>query len=200
MDATCLMSGCYRRPQARNLCSLHYRREAKAGRLTQYPAHGHSGIRVPLSQRLWRKINFNGPLWKGNPCWVWMGTLDGHGYGQIYAMPARRSPFKVHRVAYELIRGTIPNGLQIDHLCRNTRCVNPWHLEPVTSATNTLRGLSGEVTRARHLKQTHCRHGHPYDLLNTYITKAGARVCRICKMDSQRRIHGHQPRALGKLK
>ena len=83
-----------------------------------------------------------------------------------------------HRFSYELHVGPIPTGLTLDHLCRNTLCVNPAHLEPVTMRENILRGYSPSANGAR---ATHCPHGHPYNERNTGITKTnGARFCRTC--------------------
>jgi hypothetical protein len=78
-----------------------------------------------------------------------------------------------HRVAYELVIGQIPAGLELDHLCRNVVCVNPAHLEPVTRAENM---------RRRSAAQTHCKHGHEFTPENTYYYWHGGRhrACRAC--------------------
>ncbi len=105
-------------------------------------------------------------------CWEWTGALDPSGYG---AFKDKGKKINAHRWSYEHHRGTIPEGLQLDHLCRVRKCVNPDHLEPVTGKVNTRRGLAGK------LRATHCIHGHPYTWENTYWRKQGDRECRTCK-------------------
>jgi hypothetical protein len=105
-------------------------------------------------------------------CWFWEGSTHAAGYGCYGARLA-------HRLSYEAFIGPIPDGLTLDHLCRNRRCVNPRHLEPVTIAENVLRG---ESLPARNARKTHCPKGHPYDESNTYISpRTGWRQCRACQ-------------------
>jgi hypothetical protein len=91
----------------------------------------------------------------------------------------------VHRVAYELLVGPIPEGLELDHLCRNTRCVNPEHLEPVTGRENLMRAVSSWA--AKNAAKTHCPQGHPYDEENTKVKRDGGRACRACGREFMRR-------------
>jgi hypothetical protein len=116
-------------------------------------------------------------------CWVWTGSSTDEGYGFLTTKTYTPPKFVSHRLAYELYRGPIPEGLTIDHLCRNRGCVNPWHLEPVTSKENVLRGIGISAMNAR---KTHCKHGHEFDIRNTYITKEGERACRMCSRLKQR--------------
>lgn len=115
-------------------------------------------------------------------CWEWAGATNGVGYG-VLALGRNGPKVLAHRLAYEQWVGPIPDGLTIDHLCRNPGCVRPDHLEPVTQRVNTLRGTSPSAAQA---KQTHCKRGHPFDEANTHITTTGKRNCRTCHRDYER--------------
>ncbi len=116
-----------------------------------------------------------------NGCIIWTGTKTKEGYGFIVAEGTNKS---THRVAYELAKGVIPDGLFIDHLCRNPSCINPDHLEAVTQKINNLRGMSPWAINAR---KTHCNKGHPLSGANfaMYKGRKGIRYrqCRKCQMD-----------------
>ena len=115
-------------------------------------------------------------------CLEWTGSLS-KGYGQINVGVR---PEKVHRLMYRLWVGEIPDGMSIDHLCRNTKCAAPDHLEAVTLSENTRRQLQ-DIGHHNALK-THCPKGHPYDESNTrYASQGTGRVCRMCRADSNRR-------------
>lgn len=94
-------------------------------------------------------------------CWIWAGSKDRHGYGHLYIRGTGPpyGPKQAHRIVYEALVGDIPQGMQLDHLCRVPACVNPEHLEPVTQKTNILRGVG---LTAQNAKKTHCPHGHAY--------------------------------------
>ncbi len=130
--------------------------------------------RTPLAVRFWKHVNKDGPLPDFAPhlgkCWLWLGSKSDRGYGLIQGDSERRL-VGAHRASYELAGGKIPDGLDIDHLCRVRHCVNPAHLEPVTRQVNARRGAVG--------MKTACVHGHPYDEANTRMYH-GVRVCRAC--------------------
>ena len=102
-------------------------------------------------------------------CWMWRGYLDRHGYGQFGRAGL------AHRAGYMLLRGPIPDGYVLDHLCDTPQCVNPWHLEIVTQHENILRGSS---PAAHHARKTKCAKGHPL------VKRSGKRVCLECQRES----------------
>lgn len=109
----------------------------------------------------------------GSGCWLWTAYVDRKGYG-VFGIN-QRTLVKAHRYSYELHVGPIPEGLQLDHLCRVRHCVNPAHLEPVTNQENVIRG------NAARPKLTHCKHGHEFTPENTYLhPKRGKRHCKAC--------------------
>lgn len=113
-------------------------------------------------------------------CWQWSGTTNGNGYGEVTF--GRKEKWLVHRYVYTQLRGAIPAGLVIDHLCRNRRCANPAHLEPVTNAENLRRGDSSLVVRrlaAAARQRTHCKRGHELAGANLRRGVVG-RQCRAC--------------------
>lgn len=110
----------------------------------------------------------------GDGCWEFRASPDRKGYRRFRGDCGRM--VSVHRFTYELLIGPIPEGLTLDHLCRNTGCCNPKHLEPVTASENTKRGTAGEWIAAK----THCPFGHEYTEENIYNYK-GKRHCRECR-------------------
>lgn len=130
-------------------------------------------------ERFWAKV-----VRHPSGCWDWMGACDSHGYGNF---GYRGRTIGAHRYSYETLVGVIPDGLEIDHLCRNARCVNPTHMEAVTRSENVRRGLLPSIIRQWQLAKTHCPKGHPYNECNTYISPSGDRSCRTCKLEANRR-------------
>lgn len=151
-------------------------RDASSGRFTV----------VPLAERFWKYVD------KTETCWLWTGRVNNHGYG---VTSVKTRPVQAHRAAYELSVGPIPDGLEIDHLCRVRRCVNPEHLEAVTASENVRRSdhtKSAASIRAHWLGKTHCPNGHPYDEENTYRRPDGGRDCRTCQ--KRRSAENHRRR------
>lgn len=113
-----------------------------------------------------------------NGCWVYGGSITANGYGTVSLGSRADGRDYTHRVTYRSLVGDIPPTLDIDHLCRNRRCCNPAHLEPVTRQVNVQRG------RLFYSPISACRRaGHPYTEDNTYRLPSGARVCRTCQVE-----------------
>lgn len=113
-------------------------------------------------------------------CWNWIGHIEKNGYGRFcYKGKSKWA----HRCAYQIIVGEIPSGLELDHLCKNTRCVNPNHLEPVSHRENMKR--AGFVLAKLHKAKTHCPQGHPYSGVNLVVWN-NQRFCRICQTKYKR--------------
>lgn len=125
-----------------------------------------------LLRRFWSKIQ------RTDYCWEWTGATC-RGYGRARWLDGE---WKAHRLSYTLFVGEIPDGLHIDHLCRNPGCVRPDHLEPVSCAENIRRGCTGYIERAK----ISCPAGHRYDDKNTYRPARGGRQCRECHKKAER--------------
>lgn len=122
------------------------------------------------TERFWSRVN------KTKSCWIWTGYISPKGYGECYF---KGKTCRAYRVSFEMVNGPIPDGMEIDHLCRNRACVNPEHLEAVSKRENILRGVCPPAINRRKKK---CNNGHEYNAENTMISKRGSRVCRLCKV------------------
>lgn len=134
----------------------------------------------PLAERLWAKVD------KTAECWLWTGYSERGGYGVITLSTGTSGgkPARVHRVAWELENGPIPDGMYILHSCDTPLCVRPAHLRPGTALDNMRDRLARDRYAYKH--KTHCPHGHPYAGANLITRKDGSRECRICSNAGQR--------------
>lgn len=152
---------------------------------------------VPIEDRLLSGIDQH----DGEACWHFRGTIDPSGYGQISYLGNKNR--RVHRLAYEVFVGPIPEGQQVDHVCHNRdetctggtsclhrRCINPAHLEAVTPYANALRSRHTRVGRAA--RENTCRRGHEYTPENTYWLSRGVRECRTCMRARQRKYEARK--------
>jgi hypothetical protein len=170
MNKVCCVQDCDRDAFAKAMCGMHYMR-------TGSPFTVRRVVGLSAEERFWQYVN------KTDDCWLWTGATS-HGYGNFYLPREGRTTTQIqaHVFAYQTLRGPVPEGLVIDHLCRTKRCVRPDHLDPVTQQLNVIRG---DVARV--LRENTCRHGHEYTPENTHINRKGAKVCRICMRASQAR-------------
>lgn len=169
---TCSQIDCDKRAEARGLCSTHYYRLRTYGDPSKLGPRGARGaiIADPL-ERFWSKVDK-----REGGCWYWQGNRRRRGgYGSMFWQGSLQSS---HRIAYQILIGPIPDGLVLDHLCREPACVNPDHLEPVTVAENSSRARRGKLA-------TECSSGHPMSGHNLVLRKDGARYCRSCFNERQ---------------
>lgn len=173
LSAECSLSNCARKRYCRGWCYLHYTRWKKSGDVR---------ADIPPRDEITENDRFDMcvSVDPETECWNWTGSsIVTGGYGQF--MIRNQTKMRVHRYSYERHIGPIPEGLTIDHLCRNRLCVNPDHLEAVTHRENTLRGTAPSAVNAR---KTHCLRGHEFTKENTKLEsyRYGVhRKCRTCQ-------------------
>ena len=184
-DITCGVqedgSICGRAVYARSFCSKHYARWRTTGDPLLKLKRGPLRV-VDPALRFWPKVDKHGPISEHapelGPCWIWTAWVSPrNGYG-TFGFGRRNNSGYAHRWSYEQANGPVPEGLELDHLCRVRHCVNPAHLEAVTHAENVRRAAAFV---------TCCPQGHPYNDTNTYIGPNGKRRCRVCAREHDRR-------------
>lgn len=110
-------------------------------------------------------------------CWNWTGGLQKDGYG----ICKRFGQSLAHRAVYFMMTGTISNELEIDHLCRNRKCVNPLHMQQVTHQQNISRSIYFRE-RHRNGRKTHCIRGHEFNDQNSFIENYKGKIMRKCRV------------------
>lgn len=175
---TCLVLSCDRPVKSLGWCGAHHQRWLKHGD----PERG-GPIRVWGSpeDRFFSRVTRD----PDNPaaCWISTGADNGAGYS-VFQVDGRQ--VYMHRWSYQHFIGPIPAGLQLDHLCRTTRCVNPAHLEPVTCGENIRRAA------VRYKSITHCKRGHEFTPENTRVGSSGSRNCLECQRLRGRALYRSQ--------
>ena len=138
----------------------------------------------PISQafalEVFERLKHLVPVGSKEDCWQYGGYISKQtGYGTIHAKAGNRwNKYHAHRLIYTALVGELPTNIVLDHTCRNRRCVNPNHLDPVTDRVNVRRGAT---IIARALAKTHCKNGHPFNAANTFM-RGNHRRCRACNI------------------
>lgn len=128
-------------------------------------------------------------------CWLWTSRITKNGYGTwSYTDDGKTCTDYVHRLAYELLVGPIPDGLVLDHLCKVRFCCAPAHLEPVPQKENVRRGRAAKPNAVRQPRPTHCPQGHEHNDESTLVRASGQRDCRVCTRERMRARRESLPR------
>lgn len=176
MTPTCSIVDCDRPVHGRGWCKRH---NQVARRHNGDPLGARRYVTGTVEERWWAYVD------KTDTHWLWTGATTEagdrptpHVYG---VLSVDGTPRRAHRIGWELLVGPIPDGLQIDHVCRETLCVRPHpaHLEPVTNRENTIRGEAPEQNRQWRLALTHCKRGHAF--ADHAYHNGKQRVCRPCQ-------------------
>lgn len=173
----CVVGGCVSRISQSGLCAKHFQRSIRGVPLLEPTSRDKS-----VEARFWEKVDRNGGA-PANPhtavagqCWIWTAAQRSKHHPGYGAFRYKGKQQLAHRVAWQMVRGEIPDGLVLDHLCRRPACVNPDHLETTDQGSNVRRSLT----------KTHCKRGHELAGDNLYHHKGG-RACRLCRAEAARR-------------
>ena len=173
--SACAIPECRNSAGRDSFCWKHYRNLMRFGTAEI--------ARTATEERFWEKVE------KTDTCWLWLGALGHFGHGTF---KVEGKTVKAHRYAYELLIGSIPDGLVLDHVCQIPPCVNPDHLEPVTQRENVQRGSTPPANNAR---KELCLNGHVFSTENTrFDPKTKHRICRTCARETMREIRAEIPR------
>lgn len=181
-QSECSFPGCNKRHMAKGLCDGHWKQRKKGRSLTPL---GFQRPKASQPQIIYNEIPCPNPILEGL-CHIFCGRLDRDGYGRV---SANGKAIFVHRYVWEIANGKIPDGMVIDHMCRNRACCNVKHLRVVTNKQNVTENVVGNAWQVKAAK-THCPQGHPYNEKNTHYAKQYgkgkgglARMCRACNRE-----------------
>lgn len=173
----CSVDGCDLPIRSGCLCNAHGLRKRRTGTVGTKPVGDRSRPKSDPVARFWAKVD------KTETCWLWTAAKSDTGYGSFRNDSVT---YNAHRLAYELLRGQVPSGLVLDHLCRVRHCVNPDHLEPVTERVNIVdRSMSPTAVSTR---TNRCKRGHEFTPENTRWQNAEhtKKTCRTCSVMRER--------------
>lgn len=168
----CSVSDCSNLVVARGWCGKHYQRWVKFGDPDRTK-------NIPRGADPAEHLDFYLPDRPEEGCWQWQGTLSTKGQYAVANIHGKQ--VKAHVLAYEKWMAPVPEGLELDHLCKNPQCCRPAHLEPVTPHENRARSNNPSAINGR---KTHCIHGHEFTPENTLLRRTPGngtgRTCRTC--------------------
>ena len=175
MASTCALDGCGRVLKSHGYCDTHWKRVQR---------HGHPGP-AQIGRTVQQRMLALADTTTESGCWEWLGRRQPSGYGQVWLNEKQRAAL-AHRVSYETFVGPIPEGLQIDHLCRNRGCIQPEHLEPVTAAENFARSTHPSALAKKTGK---CGRGHELATHGKTTAEGGHIItrCQECRRIRERK-------------
>lgn len=188
MERPCKFPGCKKPLFTRGFCSGHFQQLRLRKKMSQLRNKRPRGT-LPVIE--YQKVPCLVPGLIG-PCYEWTRGKS-NGYGRVGLSNGSR--IYIHRYVWELANGKIPDGMEIDHRCRNRACCNVDHLRIVTHKVNSTENVVGAIWQLRKAK-THCKRGHPFDEENTYATKNGGRHCRACARQRNRKLKNEKRKTI----